>query len=159
MSRKSILKSLDVRISSRLGALAGLCGLAVSGVVGLASLKFLRSSARWLFKERAGVWYLFGSSCRFERSCEVKIIWVRVGGRLNGVGFGTKEQGGIGSKRKLNAISVLDAFDHVLNNIITQGDSKGLGRQAGILASRALQLQPAFGNLERVHTGGHHEPL
>jgi hypothetical protein len=63
------------------------------------------------------------------------------------VGLGTVEESGVGSKRKLNAIAVLHTLDHVLNKDIAQGESKGLGRQTSILASRALQLQPAFRNL------------
>lgn len=59
-----------------------------------------------------------------------------------------------GAKGKLEAIATLDAFDHVLYDIVTKRQSEGLLWQLGSFARRALQLPPGFRNLERVHAGG-----
>lgn len=93
MSREAILESFDVRLQSRRrGALAGFGGLGL-GVDVLLDLSLARRcGAPGLLEKGTGVRDLLGGSCRFEWSCEVEVVWVRVGRRSDDVRVGAVDE-------------------------------------------------------------------
>lgn len=42
------------------------------------------------------------------------------------------------TKSKFDVVSILDAFDHILDDIVAERNGKGLRRQTRVLATRTL---------------------